>query len=292
MSNFSDKLKNFSELIKLEHSLFALPFAFMGSLLAAEGIPSFKVCTLVVLCMFFARTAGMTFNRLLDAKFDKDNPRTADRAIPAGTIKASTAWIVSFVCLAGLSYCAYLLNPLAFYLSPLCHIMLFGYSLTKRFTWGCHIFLGAVEAFAPIGGWIAVKGSVDEATPIYLGLATVFWIAGLDVVYATQDAEFDKERKLHSIPARFGVVKSFYLAGLFHVITMVLVILAGMTYQAGIAYWIGSLIVAGLFVYQHTLVSPTKKDKLNFAFFGVNSWISFILMLTTLAETLIEGPKV
>ena len=289
MSNLSEKIKTFSELIKLEHSLFALPFAFMGSLLAANGLPSLRVCLLVTLCMIFARTAGMTFNRLLDAKFDKDNPRTADRAIPAGLIKKSSAWIVAVICSVGLSASAYLLNDLAFYLSPLCHLMLFGYSLTKRFTWGCHIFLGAVEAFAPIGGWIAVTGSLDQATPIYLGLATVFWIAGLDVVYATQDADFDKQRKLYSIPASFGVAKSFMIARFFHFITMLLVIAAGVTYQAGMSYWFGILIVAGLFVYQHSLVSPKKTERLNFAFFGVNSWISFILMLTTLAETLVSS---
>jgi 4-hydroxybenzoate polyprenyltransferase len=170
--------------------------------------------------------------------------------------------------------------------------MLFGYSLTKRFTWGCHLFLGAVEAFAPIGGWIAVTGTLNQATPIYLGLATVFWIAGLDIVYATQDADFDRKRKLHSIPAKFGLEKSFMLARLFHLITMILVIAAGVTYQAGLAYWIGSGVVAVLFIYQHSLVSPKKTEKLNFAFFGVNSWISFILMLTTLAETLLSEIKV
>ena len=267
MSTLSEKFKTFSELIKIEHSLFALPFAFMGALLAAEGFPTLRQCILVTLCMVFARTAGMTFNRVLDAKYDKDNPRTADRAIPAGLIKASSAWIVSFLCLGGLSFCAYLLNDLAFYLSPICHIMLFGYSLMKRFTWGCHLFLGAVEAFAPIGGWIAVKGSVDEMTPIYLGLATVFWIAGIDIVYATQDADFDRKRKLHSIPAKFGVVKSFYLARLFHLITMVLVIAAGLSYEAGITYWVGTALVGGLFIYQHTLVTPSKTERLNFAFF-------------------------
>jgi len=291
MSKLREKIRLFAEMIKIEHSLFALPFAFMGALLAAEGLPSLKACVLISLCMVFARTAGMTFNRLLDAEIDRANPRTKDRAIPAGTIKKTHAWTLAILCSLGLSFCAWLLNPLAFYLSPLCHVMLFGYSLTKRFTWGCHLFLGAVEAFAPIGGWIAIKGNLDQATPLYLGLATVFWIAGLDIVYATQDAEFDQQRKLFSIPSKFGLVKSFWIARLFHFITTLLIVAAGLSYHAGLAYWIGTTLVALLFIYQHSLVSPQKSEHLNFAFFGVNSWISFVLMLTTLAETLTLNDK-
>ena len=273
------------ELLKLEHSLFALPFAFMGAFLAADGFPSLRTTLLIILAMVAARTAGMSFNRVLDAKIDAENPRTKDRAVPAGRIKAVSVWVLAISSLVLLSLAAYLLNPLAFYLSPLCHILLIAYSLTKRFTWACHFFLGLVEAFAPLGGWIAVKGTCNEITPYLLGLATIFWIAGLDIVYATQDSEFDRKRGLFSIPSRFGEAKSFLLARLAHFVTMVLVTAVGFSYGVGALYWVGIIIVGILFIYQHSLVGPNKHEKLNFAFFGINSWIAFALMMTTLCET-------
>jgi 4-hydroxybenzoate polyprenyltransferase len=285
MSTPRKTLAEFSELLKIEHSLFALPFAFMGAFLAADGLPSLRTAILIALAMIFARTAGMSFNRVLDANIDHDNPRTAERAVAAGRVSKSSVWTLAILCLLGLSGVAYALNPLAFYLSPICHLMLFGYSLMKRFTWGCHIFLGFVEAFAPIGGWIAVLGTCDTATPYLLGLATVTWIGGMDIVYATQDANYDKERGLHSIPARFGIAKSFFLARVLHLITMLLLAAAGFSYGVGWSYWIGLSVVGGLFIYQHQLVSAKNQEKLNMAFFGVNSYIAFAIMITTLVET-------
>jgi 4-hydroxybenzoate polyprenyltransferase len=289
MTNLSIKLKEFPELLKLEHSLFALPFAFMAAFLAADGFPDLVTCIWIALAMIFARTAGMSFNRVLDAKIDRDNPRTADRAVAAGRVSKTSVWALAIFCLLGLSAVAYALNPLAFMLSPICHIMLIAYSLMKRFTWGCHLFLGLVEAFAPIGGWIAVKGSCDEPTPYLLGAATVVWIAGMDIVYATQDADYDRERGLHSIPSVFGSEKSFFLARACHVLTMVLLIACGLSYGVSIVYWLGLGVVAALFVYQHSLVNPKARERLNFAFFGVNSYIALALMLTTLAETLLNA---
>jgi 4-hydroxybenzoate polyprenyltransferase len=285
MSAIKAKITEFSELLKLEHSLFALPFAFMGAILAANGLPSLKQVILISLAMVFARTAGMSFNRVLDSKIDADNPRTKDRAVPAGRVSKASVWALAILSLAGLSASAYFLNPLAFALSPLCHILLFAYSLMKRFTWACHFFLGLVEAFAPIGGWIAIEGTCNEWTPIYLGLATIFWIAGMDVVYATQDSSYDKERGLHSIPAKFGDNASFNIARVCHIITMGFIIAAGNAINANLWYWIGTGVVALLFIYQHSLVSTDKREKLNFAFFGVNSWIAATLMITTIIET-------
>jgi 4-hydroxybenzoate polyprenyltransferase len=285
MSALRHKLQEFGEILKLEHSLFALPFAFMGAFLAADGLPGLRVGFLIALAMIFARTAGMSFNRVLDADIDRENPRTSERAVAAGRVSKISVWALAIGCLAGLSLCAWLLNPLAFYLSPICHLMLFAYSLMKRITWGCHIFLGLVEAFAPIGGWIAVKGTCDTATPYLLGLATVTWIGGMDIVYATQDADYDRERGLYSIPSRFGLHKSFIMAKALHLITVILLLGAGFSYHAGLSYWIGLVLVSGLFVYQHSLVSVDKNEKLNFAFFGVNSWIAFTLMMATLFET-------
>lgn len=285
MSNLKQKLSEFSELLKIEHSLFALPFAFMGAFLAANGLPSLKTALLISLAMFFARTAGMSFNRVLDSNIDKDNPRTKDRAVPAGRVSKGAVWLLGFASLGGLSLSAYFLNPLCFYLSFFCHILLFAYSLMKRFTWACHFFLGFVEAFAPIGGWLAVGGSYSHPTPYFLGIATIFWIAGMDIVYATQDLEYDQGKGLHSIPSKFGAKNSFMLARLCHLITFLLLVGAGWAYQVGWIYWLGCACVAILFIYQHSLISVSKREKLNFAFFSVNVWISTALMVTTLLET-------
>lgn len=279
------QLHELPELLKLEHSLLALPFAFIGAFLAARGLPDPGTCLLIAAAMICARTAGMSFNRVLDADIDALNPRTRDRAVPAGRVSRTAVWALGFLCLAGLSTCAWFLGPLCFKLSFLCHVLLIGYSLTKRFTWGCHLFLGLVEAFAPIGGWIAVSGEADHPTPWLLGLATITWIAGLDIVYATQDEDYDRDKRLHSIPARFGTRASFMLSRLCHMLTVLLLGAAGWFYAAGVAYWTGLAAVSLLFIYQHSLVSPSRQERLNFAFFGVNTWISLTLMATTLIET-------
>ena len=284
MNAFKNKLVEFSELLKIEHSLFALPFAFIGAFLAEYRLPTIKEFMLISLAMVFARTAGMSFNRVLDSKIDAANPRTADRAVAAGRVSKASVWLLAILCLVGLSTCAFFLNELAFWLSPICHIILFAYSLMKRFTWACHFFLGFVEAFAPIGGWIAIKGSCTTITPYLLGLATIFWIAGMDVVYATQDSEYDRSKGLFSIPAKFGDKFSFNIARVCHIITMVLILTAGYSITAGLSYWIGCSVVGLLFIYQHSLVSESKREKLNFAFFGVNSYIAISLMVTTMVE--------
>jgi len=284
MDTIRHKLSEFSELLKLEHSLFALPFAFVAVFLAAGGLPDLKTTLLVVACMVCARTAGMSFNRVLDAKYDIDNPRTAERAVAAGRVSKSSVTLLGIICLGGLSFFAWLLNDLAFYLSPICHLLLIGYSLTKRFTWACHIVLGLVEAFAPIGGWIAVTGHLNHPTPWLLGLATVLWFTGMDIVYATQDADFDKGRGLHSIPARFGLKGSLLIARTSHILTMGLLAWAGYTHGAGVIFAIGLCIVAALFFAQHRLVRADNRTKLDFAFFNLNVWVSVALMVSALAD--------
>lgn len=288
MEKLRHKLREFSELLKLEHSLFALPFAFVAVFMAAKGLPDIRTTLLVIACMICARTAGMSFNRVLDAKFDAENPRTSDRAVAAGRISKFSVTLLGISCLIGLSFFAWLLNDLAFYLSPLCHILLIAYSLCKRFTWACHIVLGVVEAFAPIGGWIAVTGDLSHPTPWLLGLATILWFTGMDIVYATQDAEYDKGRGLHSIPARFGLKGSLLIARSCHVFTMVLLALAGWAHEAGTVYAIGWCIVGLLFISQHRLVRIDTQEKLNFAFFNLNVWVSVALMASALADVLLR----
>jgi 4-hydroxybenzoate polyprenyltransferase len=289
METIRHKLREFSELLKLEHSLFALPFAFVAVFLAAEGLPDLKTTFLVIACMVCARTAGMSFNRVLDAKFDIDNPRTADRAVAAGRVSKSSVTILGVLCLAGLSFFAWLLNDLAFYLSPLCHLLLVGYSLAKRFTWSCHIILGLVEAFAPIGGWIAVTGDLNHPTPWLLGLSTILWFTGMDIVYATQDADFDKERGLHSIPARFGLKGSLIIARSCHILTMALLAWAGWAHGAGVVYGLGWCVVGTLFFAQHRLVRIDDQARLDFAFFNLNVWVSLALMVSALADVLFRA---
>jgi len=286
METLRHKLREFSELLKLEHSLFALPFAFVAVFFAAGGLPDSRTTLLVIACMVCARTAGMSFNRVLDAKFDLDNPRTANRAVATGRVSKTSVTLLGIVCLAGLSFFAWLLNDLAFYLSPLCHLLLVGYSLTKRFTWACHATLGLVEAFAPIGGWIAVTGNLNHPTPWLLGLATILWFTGMDVIYATQDADFDKRRGLHSIPSRFGLRNSLWISRICHLLTMVLLAWAGWAQGASWVYALGLGLVAALFVAQHRLVRFDDRAHLDFAFFNLNVWVSVALMLSALADVL------
>lgn len=280
-------LSEWSELLKLEHSLLALPFAFTATVFALgweDRAPRATEIFLVVVAMVAARTAGMCFNRVLDADFDKENARTRERAIAAGRVSPFGVWALGVGSLTLLSLAAYFLNPLAFYLSFLCHILLFSYSLTKRFTWGCHFFLGVVEAFAPLGGWIAITGSLNHLGPWALAGGTITWFAGLDIVYATQDTEFDKDAGLYSVPAIFGEKIAFYLARACHFCTLCFLFLAGLSFNVSFVYWSGLGLVAGLFIYQHLLVGPNKKERLNLAFFGVNTWISFALFIAVLID--------
>jgi len=278
MSRF---LSEFPELIKLEHSFFALPFAFLGVLMAAGGLPGLEQVFWVVICMFAARTAGMSFNRVLDAKIDAANPRTWDRAVASGRVARIQVWALALMCLALLSFGAWMLNPLAFELSFLCHILLFTYSLMKRVTWLCHYFLGVVEAFAPLGGWIAVTGSVESLCPVWLALATLLWFGGMDIIYALQDMNHDKEHGIFSIPAKFGSAKARLLAGFSHLLVIVFLGLAGFSADLGWTYAIALLLSGILFLSQHLLAAKGDNPSIGKAFFDTNVGISIVMMAGT-----------
>jgi len=280
------KASLYLKMIKFSHSIFALPFAFTSALIAASGIPSLSQVLWITIAMVGARSGAMGLNRIIDRKIDKDNPRTAGREIPQGLIKVSEAVgfvILSFGCMI---FAAFMLNPLCLMLSPIAIGILFLYSFTKRFTWTAHFVLGLAISAAPLGAWVAIKGTFDPAV-IPLAVAVIFWLAGFDVLYALQDREFDTRYGLYSIPRKFGIANSLFLARTFHAAAFGLLVLNGVLFGLGIPYWVGMIIIAGLFLYEHSLVKKDDLSKLDMAFFNMNGYISMTVFLFTLADFLI-----
>jgi 4-hydroxybenzoate polyprenyltransferase len=280
-------LLHFFDTIKFSHTIFALPFAFTGALLAAAGIPSRHQIFWILLAMVGARTAAMGLNRLIDAEIDRENPRTRNRAIPAGLLGKPAAAVG--VSAAGLLFllAAYQLNPLCFALAPLALALVTGYSYCKRFTALSHLVLGLCLAAAPIGAWIAITGSV--ALPaLVLGSAVLFWVAGFDILYALQDLEFDRTAGLHSIPARLGSRRALIIARLLHLATVVL--LLGLYYIVGLgfAYLLAVALAAVMLAYEHWLVRDGDLARLDAAFFTMNGYISLTLFAGTLLDVLID----
>ncbi len=274
------KIAALLEMIKFKHTVFALPFAFMGAWLARGGVPDGMVFMWIVLAMAGARTSAMGFNRIIDARFDKENPRTAGRAIPAGDIKMIEAWaMVTIATILFFVACAQL-NALTLKISPLALGLTLFYSYTKRFTWFCHVVLGVALAFSPLGGFVAVKGSF-AGFPWMLSAAVLFWVAGFDAVYACMDADFDKARGLHSMPARFGRQGAFKLAVLFHAIAFLLFTYTGLYCQLNIYYFLGVAITGLALFYQHLIVNPRDLTNINMSFFTMNGVISVTLFVAT-----------
>ena len=274
-------------MIKIEHSVFALPFAFAGAILAADGIPDLEKILWITVAMVTARASAFGFNRIIDRKIDALNPRTASREIPTGKIKPWEAVLFTVLCLIIFVYSAWMLNPLCFKLSPIAISVLFVYSYMKRFTWACHFVLGLALALAPLGAWIAVRGSFDwEIIPMVL--TVVFWLAGFDTLYALWDVDFDKKYNIYSIPRIFGVKKAIYLARLFHFIAWSFLVLTGLIFKLNIFYWLGMAVVAYLFIHEHKLVKPNDLSKLDIAFFNMNGYISVTVFLFTAADVLIK----
>lgn len=281
-------LHTFLSMIKFEHTVFALPFAYLGMLLGAWGWPPIKngwptwgQVFWITVAMAAARTAAMSFNRYIDRQMDARNPRTAGRDIPAGRIKATIVLFFGLISLAVLLGAAWMLNPLAFSLALPAMIFLVGYSYAKRFTWLCHWILGATDGLAAAGGWIAVTGSIDPPAWV-LWFAVTVWIAGFDLIYACQDVDFDRAHGVQAIPARFGVAISLRLAQVMHILTVAALIVAGLMMGLGWPYWLGVAAVAGLLIYEHTLISPSDLSKLGFAFFNINGYIAVTIFVATL----------
>ncbi|MCP3888219.1 MAG: UbiA family prenyltransferase [Desulfobulbaceae bacterium] len=275
-----EKIKILLEMIQFKLTVFALPFAFTGAFLASRGLPKMSILFWVIIAMVGARTCAMGFNRIVDYKFDRDNPRTANRALPAGDVKLVEAW--TMVILAGLVffYACYNLNNLTLLLAPLALGLTLFYSLTKRFTAFCHVVLGVALAFSPLGGWVAVQGSLVDY-PFVLSLGVMFWVAGFDTIYACLDADFDKKVGLYSLPSRLGKKNAFRLAGFFHILAFVLFTLTGVVAGLNIFYYVGIILAAGALCYQHMLVRPENLSKIHASFFSMNGFISITLFIAT-----------
>jgi 4-hydroxybenzoate polyprenyltransferase len=288
-SSVWDKIKNLLEMIKFSHTVFALPFALMGATLAAlaNGTPPtasqvFWIC----MAMAGARTVAMGLNRIIDARIDARNPRTAERHIPAGKVRLLDAWLLVGGALVLLLFAAWMLNPLCLKLSPIAILFLVLYSYCKRFTSMAHVVLGICLAAAPLGAWIALRGSVGWPV-IVLALAVLFWVAGFDIFYSLQDVEFDKSQGLHSIPVRLGLEKAVKLVRWLHAAMMILLLSLLFMPGLGWIYFAGLLVVGGLLVYEHRLVKADDLSGLDAAFFNMNGYISVTIFLFTLAEALI-----
>ncbi|MCS6803804.1 MAG: UbiA-like polyprenyltransferase [Acidobacteriota bacterium] len=274
------------EMIKIEHSLFALPFALLGALLAAGGLPSLPVIFWIVVAMVGARSSAMAFNRLVDRQYDGQNPRTKNRAIPAGLV--SVGYVKVFVIVSALVFilAAAMLNRLALYLSPVALASILLYSYAKRYTAYTHLLIGWCLAIAPAGAWIAVRGRLDSPIPWFLSLAVLTWTAGFDIIYSCQDVAFDRQVGLRSLPVRYGINRALWIARALHVVTFVsLVAVAWLSGMKTLGV-LGLMATAALLVRQHAIVKPHDLSRVDQAFFTTNAYISVILFLTMGADIL------
>lgn len=280
MASITEKLTTTLAMIKFEHTLFALPFAFLGAILAADGLPTWQQILWITVAMVGARSAAMTFNRIVDRDIDAQNPRTAGREIPSGKLSVGFAWAFLYVSIGVFLLASYSLNWLTFALSPVALIVILGYSYAKRYTSLAHVFLGLALAISPSAAWIAVRGTLNDEIPLLLSLLVLMWTAGFDVLYACQDSEFDRKAGLRSIPARFGIKNSLKIARLFHFQAFIVLVLLYLVTGLGYLALAGVVAVGVLLIYQHTLVKANDLSRLNAAFFTTNAFVSVILLAT------------
>lgn len=278
-------VRDFLELIKFEHTIFALPFAYLGMLLAAGGWPTLSQFLWITVAMAAARTVAMGFNRIADRWIDARNPRTANRPLVTGAISLHTAWAGTIVAAGVLTLAAWQLGPFPLSLLPGAFLFLIGYSFTKRFTWLSHFILGATDGLAPVGAWAAIRGSLFTINdlPAWILLSVVIlWIGGFDLIYACQDVDYDRQDGLQSIPARFGVATALRLSAVCHGLTALLLAGLGFLLSLGWPYWIGLIIALLLLSWEHILVKPDDLSRIDVAFFNINSYISITLFLAIL----------
>ncbi len=278
--SLSKKISVLLEMIKFKLTIFAMPFAFTGAFLAADGAPDLIVFFWIILAMVGARTSAMGFNRIIDWKFDAANPRTEKRAIPAGEINLTEAWTMVLLAALLFFFSCYQLNQLTLLLSPLALGLTFFYSLTKRFTSLCHLVLGVALAFAPLGGWVAVQGSLAEY-PFALSFGVLFWVAGFDTIYGCLDVDYDRKAGLYSLPSRLGRRNAFRLAVAFHVLAFLLFTITGFQMQLNYFYFLGLIVTAAALFYQHLIVSPTDLSRIQASFFSMNGLISITIFCAT-----------
>jgi 4-hydroxybenzoate polyprenyltransferase len=277
------RLRTVLEMIKFEHSVFALPFALTGALLAARftnhGWPTWPQLLWIVIAMVSARSAAMTINRIADLRYDRENPRTAQRALATGALSTSFAWLFALAAIAIFLFAAWQLNPLAFRLAPLALFILFFYSFTKRFTNWSHLFLGLALGISPAAAWIAITSHLDLRMLI-LCAAVTLWVGGFDVLYACQDVDFDKNAGLFSVPKRFGIANALLIARVMHIGAVALLSWLALSFALPWPAWLGVIVVAGLLAYEHSLVKPNDLSKLDAAFFTMNGYISISFLFS------------
>ena len=280
MTGIAKNIRTTLEMIKIEHTLFALPFAFLGAVLAARGIPSAWQIVWITVAMVGARSTAMAFNRIADRDYDARNPRTKMRAIPAGSLSVGFVWLFTIVSATIFFLAAVMLNRLTLMLAPVALASVLLYSYTKRWTLLSHLVLGWCLAIAPTGAWIAVRGTIDSPIPLLLSAVVMFWTAGFDVLYACQDHEFDLQEGLYSIPARFGIRRSLWISRTLHFAAFAALLTLFFLTSLGILAGVGVIATGSLLIYQHTLVRANDLSRLNAAFFTTNAFVSVILFIT------------
>lgn len=285
-------MKKYLSLIKFSHTIFAMPFALIGFFLGVRsagvdlfGNEGIRLFVLVVLCMVFARSAAMAFNRYLDRQFDAKNPRTAIREIPAGLIKANHALLFTVLSSVLFVLCTFFINTLCFYLSPVALLVVLGYSFTKRFTALCHLVLGLGLSLAPIGAYLAVAGKFDWL-PLLFSFCVLFWVSGFDVIYSLQDEHFDKENDLYSIPALLGKKKALHVSRGLHLLSFICLVLAGWFGHFHWVYWIGMAMFTAMLIYQHSIVKPDDLRRVNIAFMTANGIASVVFAIFVILDLL------
>jgi 4-hydroxybenzoate polyprenyltransferase len=284
-----DRIRNYARLVRFSHTIFALPFALASVALAWPTHPvSLSALLWILLAMVGARSAAMGFNRLVDKKFDALNPRTQSWELPQGTVKHWEAVLLTFIASLVFVFAAYQLNSVCFILSPVALAIVFFYSLTKRFTWTSHLFLGLALSLAPLGAWLAVSDSpidLEELKiPLFLGIAVLFWLAGFDIIYSLQDRDFDQHQELKSIPVRFGVAGALRLSGFFHFCTVIFLALVGLAAQLGVFYWFGFAAISAVLFWEHRIVTPADLSCINRAFFNFNAYVSIGYLLAIVTD--------
>lgn len=287
-----ERLKTYLELVKFEHTVFALPFAYAGLFLASKNelgtwFPGLAILFWVTFAMIGARTAAMALNRVLDAAIDAKNPRTAMRHVPKGAVKPLEGYGLAVISLVVLAVSAWQLNPLCLALMPLAMVFLVLYPYTKRFTWLCHLWLGITDGAAAAGGYIAVTGRFD-ATAWLLWLVVIFWMVGLDVIYATQDFEFDRANGINSIPQRFGISTGLEIAKISHAMMWALLLAVGIVAGSHWIYYVGVAIMGAILVYEHSIVNPKDLTKVNEAFFNANTWLALTMIASVMLDVIVR----
>lgn len=281
------KVRDYGTLVMFSHTVFSLSFAVIAMLLAAGGLPSFSKIVWILLAFLCARTGANALNRVIDAEIDGRNPRTATRQIPQKKMGKTEALVFSCVCFAGMAVSAAMINTLCLVLSPAALFLMVVYSYTKRFTWLCHLILGVTTACAPVGAWLAVMGSLSW-TPLIMGAANTLWVAGFDIIYGSQDYDFDRANGLHSIPVRFGVKRALQIAAAFHVLAaLLLASLPLFEPRLGWIYLTGIGIVAALFVAEHSIVSPERLGNVKIASYSINQVVSIVFFAAGVLDAVI-----